>query len=186
MKKLYLINKTICILLCFFISLSLVSCSVTTKEIHGTDLLNLTDDQLYEKVYSQTLELVESYPDEETALDQISTECKTIYILSIFDMEIQNGGLCQFFVNSSRSLAPYVNECLKRVNANDHEKLFFNFVTKNNIDLEHLESFEIEDIGDYYAQAKKCDFDSFDIAYYKLTPLQNYMIAYIKNNISKF
>ena len=156
------------------------------KEIHGTELLKLTDDQLYEKVYLQMIDLVESYPEEETALSQISQECRIVYILSIYDMEIQNGGLCQFFVNSSRSLAPFVDECLAAVEAQEHKNLLSAFVTDNNIDLTHLESFEIQNTNDYMAQTKRFDFDSFDKAYIELTPLQNNIVSYIKANISKF
>ena len=58
-------------------------------------------------------------------------------------MELQNGGLCQFFVNSSRSLAPYVDECLKMVGAEEHRKLFAEFVANNQIDLNNLDSFRI-------------------------------------------
>ncbi len=183
MKKKSLKIKILAALLCGALSFNLNSCGFKPKEIHGTELLKLTDDQLYEKVYLQTLYLVESYPDEETALAKMSPECRTFYILSIFDMEIQNGGLCQFFVNPSRLLAPYVNECLETVNAGEHKKLFSEFVADNNIDLYHLESFEIEDINDYAAQAKRYDFKSFDNAYGELVP---YMVSYIKANISAF
>lgn len=178
--------QIIAAILCGAFSLSLASCGIKQKEIHGSELLKLTDARLYEKVYLQTLDLVESYPDEKTALSQISPECRTFYILSIFDMEIQNGGLCQFFVNPSRLLAPYVAECLEAVNAREHKKLLSAFVADNNIDLEHLESFEIKDINDYAEQTKRYDFESFDDAYIELTPLQNYMVSYIKANISEF
>ncbi len=160
--------------------------NVNSKEIHGTELLKLSDSELYEKVYLQTLDLVDSYPDEETAFSKIIPEHRTVYILSIFDMEIQNGGLCQFFVNSSRLLAPYVDECLITVNAEEQRKLFSSFVTTNNIDLNNLESFEIEDITEFAAQTERYDFESFDNAYIKLTPLQDYITSYIKANISVF
>lgn len=186
MKKLLLISKIICTVLCCLISLSFVSCVFLKKEVHGTELLKLSDDQLYEKVYFQMLDLVESYPDEKIALSQISPECRTVYILSIFDMEIQNGGLCQFFVNSSRSLAPQIDECLEKVNASEHKELLSTFVSNNSIDLEHLESFEIENIDEYIAQTKRYDFESFDDAYIELTPLQDYIVSYIKANISEF
>ena len=176
--------KIIVALLCGI--LSFTSCGISQKELHGTELLNLSDDRLYEKVYFQTLDLIESYPDEETALSQISPECRTVYILSIFDMEIQNGGLCQFFVNSSRLLAPYVDECLETVQAQEHKELLSAFVVSNNIDLHHLESFEILDVSEYAAQAKRYDFASFDDAYMDLIPLQDYIVSYIKANISEF
>ena len=68
----------------------------------------------------------------------------------------------------------------------EHKNLFSSFVADNNIDLNHLESFDIEDVNDYIAQTKRYDFNSFDDAYVKLTPLQDYMVSYIKANISEF
>ena len=101
-------------------------------------------------------------------------------------MEIQNGGLCQFFVNSSRSLAPYVNACLKTVRAEAHNQLFAEFVANNQLDLHNLDSFKITDIEEYASQTERYDFDAFDNAYYELTPLQDYIVAYIKANITEF
>ena len=63
------------------------------KYLHGEDLLQLSDDKLFETVYLQTLDLVDSFADEESALAQISPAQRTVYILSIYDMEIKNGGL---------------------------------------------------------------------------------------------
>ena len=96
MKKLHSKIKIVGIILCAVLSIMLTSCGIKPKGIHGTELLKLADNQLYEKVYFQTLDLVESYSDEEIALSKISPEIKTVYILSVYDMEIQNGGLCAY------------------------------------------------------------------------------------------
>lgn len=156
------------------------------KNVHGENLLQLSDEQIFEAVYFYNLDLVESYPDEVTALLQISSERRITFILSIFDMELQNGGLCQFFVNSSRSLAPYVDECLKAVGAEKHRKLFAEFIINNQIDLKNLNSFRISAIEEYAAKTEHYDFDAFDNSYYELSPLQDFIVAYIKANISEF
>jgi len=186
MKKLLSKIKMIGAILCFIPLVLLSSCGLWRKEIHGEELLKLNDNELYERVYLQNLDFVESFDDEETAMSQMSPECRTVYILSIFDMEIQNGGLCQFFVNSSNSFAPYVDECLGIVNAQEHRELFAEFVANNNIDLENLDSFETDDVDEYIEQTKRYDFDSFDDRYSQLIPLQDYLVSYIKANISKF
>ena len=187
MKKLFSKMKMAGILLGSIAALLLNSCSMLPrKNLHGDKLLKLSDDQLFEAVYFHNLDLVESYPDESTALLQISPERRIVYILSIFDMELQNGGLCQFFVNSSRSLAPYVDECLKMVGAEEHRKLFAEFVANNQIDLNNLDSFRITDVEEYAAQTKRYDFDAFENPYFELTPLQHFIVAYIKANISEF
>ena len=129
MKKIFFKLKPVVVLLLSFIMLFFTSCSILkTKEVHGKELKKLSDDALFETVYLQTLDVVDSFPDEETAFSKISIEQKTVYILSIYDMEIQNGGLCQFFVNSSRSLAPYIEDNLNKIGATEHKKLFTEFI----------------------------------------------------------
>ena len=187
MKKFFSNIKSVFMIIGGLFLILLSACGIFPKKhLHGEDLLKLSDEKLFETVYLQTLDLVESFVDEESAFAQISPVQRTVYILSIYDMEIQNGGLCQFFVNSSRSLAPYVNPCLKTVEAEAHNQLFAAFVANNQLDLHNLDSFEITDVEEYAAQTERYDFDTFDNAYCELTPLQDYIVAYIKANISEF
>ena len=187
MKKFFSNIKSVFMIIGGLSLILLSACGVFSKKhLHGEDLLKLSDDKLFETVYLQTLDLVDSFADEESALAQISPVQRTVYILSIYDMEIQNGGLCQFFVNSSRSLAPYVNPCLKTVEAEGHSQLFSEFVTNNQLDPHNLDSFEITNAEEYAAQTQRYDFDTFDNAYCELTPLQDYIVAYIKANIAEF
>lgn len=186
MRKFFSNIKSVFMIIGGLFLILLSACGVFSKKhLHGKDLLKLSDDKLFETVYLQTLDLVESFPDEESALAQISPVQRTVYILSIYDMEIQNGGLCQFFVNSSRSLAPYVEQCLKTVGAEAHSQLLAEFIANNHLDLYNLDSFEISGIEEYAAQVERYDFDTFNDAYCELIPLQDYIITYIKANISK-
>ena len=187
MKKLFSKIKMAGILVGGIAALLLNSRSMLQKKnLHGEKLLKLSDDQLFEAVYFYNLDLVESFPDEATALSQISPKRRIVFILSIFDMELQNGGLCQFFVNSSRSLAPYIDECLQAVGAEEHRKLFTKFVADNQIDLNHLDSFRISSVEEYATQTERYDFNSFENPYFELTPLQNFIVDYIKVQISEF
>lgn len=156
------------------------------RQLHGEELLLLSDDDLFETVYFQNLDIAGSAEDEDQELEQFTGARKTVYVLSVFDAEVQNGGLCQFFVNSSRAIAPYVNEALKIVNADEHLALFKQFITANNLDVSDLDSFKVFSKRGYIKQTKRFDFDSFDDQYYELTPLQDYIVAYIKANISEF
>ena len=156
------------------------------KQLHGEELLALSDEDLFEAVYFQNLGIAEEAEDEDKELEQFAGVRRTVYILSTFDAEIQNGGLCQFFVNSSRVVAPYVSEALKVINATKHLALFDQFITTNNLDVSDLDSFKVFSKRGYIRQTKRFDFDSFDDQYYELTPLQDYIVAYIKANISEF
>ena len=187
MKKFFSNIKSVFMILGGLFLILLSACGVLSKkEVHGEDLRKLSDDKLFETVYLQTLDLVEAFDDEDSAFAQISPAQRIVYILSIYDMEIQNGGLCQFFVNSSRLLAPQVEQCLKTVGAEEHRQLFAAFVADNRLDLQNLDSFEITDVEEYSAQTERYDFDAFDNAYCELTPLQDHIVAYIKANILEF
>ena len=156
------------------------------KQLHGEDLLTLSDDDLFETIYFQNIDIAEDAEDEDKELEQFDGARKTVYILSLYDSEIQNGGLCQFFVSSSRTVAPYVIESLKIVGANEHLNLFEGFITTNNIDVSDLDSFKIFSKRGFIKQTKRFDFDSFDDKYYELPALQEKVVAYIKNNINEF
>ena len=98
MKKFFSNIKSVFMIIGGLFLILLSACGVFSKKhLHGEELLKLSDDKLFETVYLQTLDLVDSFADEEAALAQFSPVQRTVYILSIYDMEIQNGGLCQFF-----------------------------------------------------------------------------------------
>ena len=156
------------------------------RHLHGEDLLSLSDDDLFETIYFQNIDIAEEAEDEDKEIEQFTGARKTVYVLGLFDSEIQNGGLCQFFVNSSSVVAPYVSESLKSVGANEHLNLFEEFITANNIDISNLESFKVFSIRGFKKQTKRFDFDSFDDKYYELPVLQEKVVAYIKNNINEF
>lgn len=156
------------------------------KNLHGTELLELSDDDLFETVYFQNIEIAEASEDPDKELEQFQGARRIVYILGLYDAEVQNGGLCQFFVNSSRNVAPYIIEALASVDAKEHLELFQEFVTANNIDTSNLDSFKVFSKRGYIRQTKRFDFDAFDEKYYELPGLQEKIVEYIKANISEF
>lgn len=165
------------------------------------------NDRLEEESWNMTIEDLLALNDEElvSALDMrimketdcaepldclkiLNEEKKIVYVLTYFEQEVENGGLCQFFVNSSRDIAPYVSECLRNVGADKYKKLYENFVAENNIDLMNLTSFIIEDTKEYEKQCERYDFDKFDDAFYELyeeEPLDGFIAKYARIHIEK-
>lgn len=156
------------------------------KGLHGADLLVLSDDDLFETVYFQNLEIASNAEDSDREVEQFAGARLNVFVLSLFDSEIQNGGLCQFFVNSSRTAAPYVSDALEAVGASAHKELFDSFTSENKIDTSNLDSFKVFSKRGYIKQTKRFDFDSFDEKYYDLPPLQDKVVDYIRKNISEF
>lgn len=154
--------------------------------LHGEALLSLSNEELFEAVYGQNLTICEEADETDQEVLLFTGARRTVFVVNTFDMEIQNGGLCQFFVNSSRSAAPYVSQALDAIGAEAHRKLFDEFIETNHIDVNNLDSFRIDRIEDFQKQAKRFDFDTFDDRYYELDSLTDLVSNYIRENITEF
>ena len=117
--------------------------------------------------------------------NNIPLEQKFVYSLNRFEMEVNNGGLCQFFVNSSSECAPYISDALEAIGANELKNLFDNFIETNNINVHDLYDFKIDSIDEYQAQTERYDFDSFDDEFYNYENLDKQIIDYSRKNIDK-
>ena len=106
---------------------------------------------------------------------------KVVYTVAEFDMEVQCGGLCQFFYNDCEE-APYVSQSLAEIGAAEYQRLYDDFIADNDIDISGLDEIEYEDMYDMYP------FDDFDDAYYELygrQPLETMLAAYIRAHIDE-
>jgi hypothetical protein len=101
-------------------------------------------------------------------------------------MEVQNGGLCQFFVNSSGELAPYIEDAMAEIGAEEHRALFAKFVTENEIDLNNMDSFRVTSVRQYRDQLERYDYGIFDDAYYDLPSIYDYLTKWLRENIDRF
>ena len=148
--------------------------------LHGQQLGHLSDAKLLKTVLSQIA------ADEHTAPDDLPEHYKTVYVLNTYEKEMEGGGLCLFFINETRKVAPYVEESLKIAGADAHLALFSDFIAKNNIDVHDLDSFAIKDIEEYALQDARYDFGTYDDQYYALPLLKDILIGYIRANIDLF
>ena len=115
--------------------------------------------------------------------NKYTQEQLVVISLTAYDSEINNGGLNQFFSNSSREFAPIISDSLDKVLK--HKELFDNFIKENKIDLKKLESFDTDNVDEFIAQYDEYPFDEFDSEYYQLESLTNLILAYSKNNYNK-
>ena len=154
---------------------------MTTEE-----LASLSDDELFETVWKRAESIIELNNEISNAFNFLNDEQRIFYAINYFEMEVNNGGLCQFFVNSSRIFAPSVSEYMEIIGATEHKKLFDTFIEKNQINLYNLSSFDCETVEDFELQYERYPFEEFDDEFYELDPLQKYLIPYIRKNIDKF
>lgn len=164
----------------------------------GTLLFNIKNMKKAKKFRTMSKEVLLSLSDEdffdaieclcEDAVYDIKSpdipeEQKLVYSLNKFEAEVNNGGLCQFFVNSSRECAPYISTALEAIGEHDIKALYDSFIINNKIDVNDLSSFIITSIDEFEAQTKRYDFDSFDDNFYENEAFHHKIIDYSRKNI---
>ena len=116
--------------------------------------------------------------------EDLSPEQKTAYTAACLDLEIMNGGLCQFFANYPDCTA-YISEALDRLGAAEHKALYEQFLAVNAID--PLDPrFQTETIEEFSRLYDLYPWDDFDDAYCALTPMAELLEAYIQANPDAF
>lgn len=157
---------------------------MTTEELKA-----LPDHELVTAVQERAERHVDSFGmehvEQRAGYLDLSEPQRTAYTLYWYESEVCNGGLCQFFVNSSRMVAPYVSRALSAVGAEEHQKLFDDFVSEHEIDLDDLSSFAGEDEETFEAQYDRYTFEAFDNAFYEMEPLERYVIDYLKAHMDE-
>lgn len=150
------------------------------------ELTALGDEDLFDAVNVRTENKVDSFEELTDGFHSLNASQKVFYALNWLEMEVNNGGLCQFFVNSSRVAAPFVSEYMGIVGADAHKKLFDDFIRKNNINVTELSFFDIEKIEEFEEKAEEYPFDDYDEAYYEMEPLQTYLQKYVREHVADF
>ncbi len=155
-------------------------------EMNAEDLSVLSDDELFEAITARTDSKVDRYNECEGGVNSLNSSQKIFYSVNWLEMEVNNGGLCQFFVNSSRIVAPFVSAYMGIIGAVDHKKLFDDFISKHGIDLNDLSSFDIEEVAEFEEQNQRYPFDEYDDAFYDMEPLETFLTKFIRKNIKDF
>ena len=150
------------------------------REMGKENLLALEDEDFYEAMICLCDDAVYDITAAGLTKEQIFA-----YSLYMIEMEVNNGGLCQFFVNSSSDCAPFISESLEAIGATELKNLFEQFVNDNDIDVTDLSSFKLTDIKEYEAQTKRFDFDSFDERFYDNEDFHQQVIDYFRCNVEQ-
>ena len=155
-------------------------------QLSHSELLQLSDDELFNAIMARTESLISSKADLIEGFRALNEEQQIFYALNYLEMEVNNGGLCQFFVNSSRGFASLVSGYMETVGATEHKKLYDSFIQKHQINTSDLSSFDCDNIEAFQDQYARYPFEEYDDAFYELEPLQTYLVSYIKKYIEKF
>ena len=150
------------------------------------DLSALSDDELFTAVTARTESKVDSFDEWEDGVNSLNPLQKIFYSVNWLEIEVNNGGLCQFFVNSSRMVAPLVSEYMGIIGADQHKKLYDDFVNKNGIDLTELSFFDVNKAEEFEEKTEKYPFDEYDDAFYDMEPLETYLKKFVREHLSDF
>ena len=154
------------------------------------ELLALDDEELFKAISDRVDDEIYFSDDIKSALENANKEKQVFYTVYWFESEVQNGGLCQYFCNSSNLTAPYLSEALEIIGAKEQKALFDKFVKDNDIDVNDLSMFETDDVDEYIEKTELLDFDSFDNSYYKLdennSNVYDLLKVYARENVEKF
>ncbi len=153
-----------------------------TSEAFG----KLPEEYLYDGALARISDEVNGYACEEEGLAALNEAKRNFYVAAWYEMEVCNGGLCQFFVNSTRVYAPILSKALEAIGALEHKTHYDEFVQKNSIDTADLCSFDSETAEAFQAQYERYPFDEFDRAFYAMKEIHAYLTDYVKANISQF
>lgn len=157
-------KKLLCILLCVLL---LCGCALVA------DVTTLSGDDLVVAL---------AFPAEDFA--QMSTEEKTAYTGACLELEIMNGGLCQFFANNP-DCAAYVPTALENLGATEQLDLYTHFIAANGIDPLDVR-FQTEDMEAFSALYDLYPWDDFDNAYLEMKPMPDLLEAYVQAHADAF
>ena len=146
------------------------------------ELKALPDDALFDALTARTEAKLIKAGGFVDGVDSLSNAEKVFYIASYYEMEVNNGGLCQFFVNSSRMIAPMLLDCLRAIGADEHAKLLETFVADNGIDLNELSSFAVDSYEEYERRCESYPFDDFDDKFYELDAITDLLTQYAREH----
>lgn len=159
-----------------------------TLTLTAEDLAALDDESLREAVTVR----IEAALDAALGNDPAETSAeiaalplpqRAFYVLDLYEAEVNNGGLCQFFVNSSKAAAPLVGDFLHLVGADAHRDLYLHFLEDHEIDPARLAKFQP---NKYAELCRRYPFERFDRAFCDLPPIETNLLAFVRKHPERF
>jgi len=150
------------------------------------ELLALSDEELASVVWIRTERFSARFDTERRALDNMNAEQKNFYIAYYYMLQVNDGGLCQYFANSSRDTALFLSDALEAVGATEHRALFEAFLHDNKVATAALLSFVVDNSADFKKMEKSYPFEEFNTDFYALPPMQDAIAAYVRENVTSF
>lgn len=149
------------------------------------ELSSLSDSDLFFAISEKIDEKVYSFDKASEGIASLNDAQKLLFALNTFETEVNDGGLCQFFVNSSRAVAPFISEYFDKLGVDEHKALFDGFVTSNGIDLKDLESFSVASAEEFVNCKNRYPFGEYDDKFCQAKPIRQYLEAFVRANLEE-
>ena len=121
------------------------------------------------------------------ALSTLHTEAKVAYTLIAFEREFMNGGIAQYFTNSSRMTAPYLIQALRAVHADKTADLLEGHMASHRIDVNDPPMFDYEHQQVLEEQMNRYRIETLDERVSQLLARDGFdrgMAEYLRSNLS--
>ena len=155
-------------------------------EMSAEDLLALPDEELVGVVWIRTERFSAQFGTERRALDNMNDEQRIFYIAYYYMLQVNAGGLCQYFASSSRDTALFLSDALEAVGAQEHRELFEDFLHDHKVATAALFHFVVDNSEDFKKMERDYPFEEFNTAFYALPPMTEAIAAYVRENVTSF
>ena len=120
----------------------------------------------YERLYEHVV--MEAWDVDDPNFATQSRAMQALHVVLTFDMEIQNGGVAQFFWNQGSACASLVPDMLREMGLDDVAVLYEQFMQENQITLAEIDTYRerFPHMGEEFYSLHP--FDDFDLAYVKI------------------
>lgn len=168
----------------FEVSREIKKAKTLAKKYNNMSLQQLK--ALSEEELEEAVNAVLYYNADSEETDRYNAAQLTVITVKAFDSEVQNGGLCQFFVNSSRNYAPFLVDSLHSIGAHRTADLYQKFVEDNHINVNDLSFFAISSLDEFEEKNKMAPFDDFDEIYYECYEnIDGRLMQYVRNHLGE-
>lgn len=150
------------------------------------ELSALTDNDLFLATWFRTEHIVDSHTHREDGINALNASQKAFYFVYLLDMEVTNGGLCQFFTNCGKTVVNEISGCLEIIGADDHKELYDGFIKKTGIDLTSPELYDDCESAEFEQKHPEFSFEEYDNAFFDLEDLETYLTKYVREHIEDF
>lgn len=154
--------------------------TMTTEE-----LASLSDDDLLFAAIARVEDKVDGFDEPEDGIASLNRSQKVVYVLNLLESDMEyGGGLYYFFTISGRTVAPLVSEYMRIVGADEHRKLFDDFVFNNRINLNQFSFFDMEAANEFDEEAYP--FEEYEKVFSTLEPIETYLRDFVRNHKEDF